>query len=109
MKLKKVIFKENVRLIHAKNTRLATIDDPNGWGADYIELHDRTVIVHKKHESTCIPLENVVSFETVNEPAVDEFKKEASKNDEQKGKQVTRGIAKRKTKAKKKTAAVRAV
>ena len=109
MKLKKVMFRENVRLKHAKNSRLATTDDPNGWGADYIELHDGIVIVHKKHESTCVPLENVASFETVNEPAIDEFKKEASKNDEQKRKQVTRGVTKKHPKAKKKTAAVRAV
>jgi len=109
MKLKSVLFSENVRIKHGKNSRIATIEDSQGWGANYIELQDRVVIVHKNHESTCVPLENVISFETVNEPAVDEFKKEASKNDEQKRKQVTRGVTKKHPKAKKKTAAVRAV
>jgi hypothetical protein len=109
MKLKKVIFKENVRLIHAKSTRLATIDDPNGWGADYIELHDRTVIVHKNHESTCVPLENVTSFETVNEPAVDEFKKEAAKDEPQKRKQGERAVTKKQSKAKRKTSSIREI
>jgi len=111
MKLKKVLFTDTVRLKHGKNTRIATIEDAQGWGADYIELQvqDRIVIVHKNHESTCIPLENVTSFETLNEPAVSEFKKEASKNDEQKGKQVTRGVTKKHTKAKKKTTTLRAL
>lgn len=109
MRLKSVQFRDNVRVRHGKLSRLATIEDAQGWGADYIELIDGIVIVHKNHESTCVPLENVDSFETLNEPAIHEFKKEATKDDKQKGKQAPRGIAKKQTKAKKKTAAVRAV
>jgi|TARA_R110002051_G_scaffold199306_1_gene266197 hypothetical protein len=109
MKLKKVLFTDTVRLKHGKNTRIATIEDAQGWGADYIELQDRIVIVHKNHESTCVPLENVTSFETLNEPAVSEFKKEAAKDEPQKRKQGERAIPKKNSKAKRKTSTIRAV
>jgi len=105
MKIKSVMFLNAVRLPGFRPTASISVDSKNPHNKmDYIHMIKECIIAHKDHKSVCVPLHNVLWFETIGEPAINEFIPRESTHVEEKAEQNPGKPTKTKRKTKKRVA-----